>query len=256
MVRLSTQERQRRILQLARQQGQVEVLDVAGSLEVAPETIRRDLNQLARHGLIRRTRGGATAVESACFETGLDQRQVHHVESKRRIAAAAADFIGEAETVYIDEGYTHELLAAALPTDRSLTVLTTSLRTAATAAQNPRTTVLMLGGRVRDRTLASVGSWASSMLSGFVIDLAVMGANGISRERGLTTPDPHVAEVKAQAVKSAQRRILIGIHTKFGASTFCRFAEVSDFETIVTDTGLSAAEAHKYKLLGPDVHRV
>lgn len=83
-----------------------------------------------------------------------------------------------------------------------------------------------------------------------------MGANGISRDFGLTTPDPVVADVKAQAVRSARRRVLVGIHTKFGASSFCRFAEIGDFETIVTDTGLPAPEAHRYSLLGPNVIRV
>jgi DeoR/GlpR family transcriptional regulator of sugar metabolism len=48
----------------------------------------------------------------------------------------------------------------------------------------------------------------------------------------------------------------MGVHTKFGASSFCRFAEVGDFETIVTDTGLSSTEAHRYSLMGPQVIRV
>jgi DeoR/GlpR family transcriptional regulator of sugar metabolism len=93
------------------------------------------------------------------------------------------------------------------------------------------------------------------MLSGFVVDLAYLGANGISREHGLTTPDPAVAEVKAQAVRSAHRRVLSGVHTKFGISSFCRFAEISDFDVVITDTGLSASEAHRYSMLGPQVIR-
>ena len=59
------------------------------------------------------------------------------------------------------------------------------------------------------------------MLSGFVIDLAFVGANGISRESGLTTPDPAVADIKAHAVRAARRRVFVGIHTKFGVRTFC-----------------------------------
>jgi DeoR/GlpR family transcriptional regulator of sugar metabolism len=94
------------------------------------------------------------------------------------------------------------------------------------------------------------------MLAGFVIDLAFVGANGISREVGLTTPDPAVADVKAQAVRAARRRIFAGIHTKFGVRTFCRFAEIADFESLVTDTGLPASEAHRYSRLGPQVIRV
>src|SRR5256885_1934587 len=116
-------------------------------------------------------------------------------------------------------------------------------------------TVLLLGGRVGGRTLATVDHWTTAMLAGFVIDLAYVGANGISREHGLTTPDPAVADVKAQVVRVSRRRIFSGVHTKFGATSFCRFAEVADFEAIVTDSALPASEAHRYSLLGPHVIR-
>ncbi|MEV6582704.1 DeoR/GlpR family DNA-binding transcription regulator [Streptomyces sp. NPDC051582] len=252
---MRSEERHQRLLTLARQQGRLEVAGVAADFGVAPETIRRDLSELERRGLVRRTHGGAYPVESAGFETNLAQRVTLHVESKRRIAAQGAKLLGGAETVFVDEGYTPQLLATLLPTDRPLTLVTASLSTAAAVADSPHTT-LLLGGRVRARTLATVGSWACAMLSGFVIDLAYLGSNGISRDCGLTTPDPVVADVKAKALEVSRRRIFMGHHGKFGASSFCRFAEVSDFETIVTDTGLSVAEAHRYSLLGPQVIRV
>jgi DeoR/GlpR family transcriptional regulator of sugar metabolism len=94
------------------------------------------------------------------------------------------------------------------------------------------------------------------MLSGFVIDLAFIGANGISREHGLTTPDPAVSEVKRQAVLAARRRVFTGVHTKFGVASFCRFASLADLDVIVTSTKLAAAEAHRYSLQGPQVIRV
>ena len=253
---MRAEERQHRLLVLARHEGRVEVATAATDFGVAPETIRRDLSELERRGLVRRTHGAAYPVESAGFETNLAQRVTLHVENKRRIAAEAVKLIGEAETVFVDEGYTPQILAALLPSDRPLTVVTASLSTAAAIADSPNTTVLLLGGRVRARTLATVGSWACAMLSGFVIDLAFLGANGISRELGLTTPDPVVADVKAKALQVSRRRIFLGDHSKFGAISFCRFAEVSDFEAIVTDIGLSGAEAHRYALLGPQVIRV
>lgn len=222
---------------------------------VAQETIRRDLRALEEQGLVRRTHGGAHAVESSGFETNLSSRTTNYVPQKNRIAAAAAELLGEAETVFIDEGYTPHLIASALPRDRALTVVTASLSVSHTLADAEKITVLLLGGRVRNATLATVDHWASRMLAELVIDLAYIGANGISREHGLTTPDPAVSEVKAQAVRGSRRRVFAGVHTKFGAVTFCRFADVRDVESIVTDTGLSAAEAQRYSLLGPNVIR-
>jgi DeoR/GlpR family transcriptional regulator of sugar metabolism len=250
------EERQHQILVVARSEGTVDVGKLAADLAVAPETIRRDLRQLEQRGLVRRTHGGAYPVETARFETTLAMRTTRRVPEKRRIAAAAVGLLADAETLFIDEGFTPQLIAEALPNDRPLTVVTASLPIAAVLANSTPITVLMLGGRVRGRTLATVDHWATRMLAGFVIDLAFIGANGISREHGLTTPDPAVADVKAQVVRTARRRVFIGIHTKFGASSFCRFADVADFETIITDTALPASEAHRYSLLGPQVIRV
>ena len=253
---MNAEERHHRIVALARADGDVDVAKLAADLAVSPETIRRDLRVLEKHGLIRRTHGGAYPVETAKFETSLAMRTTRSVPEKRRIAAAAAALIGDAETIFIDEGFTPQLIAEALPTGRPLTAVTASLTTAAWLASSTPATVLLLGGRVRGKTLATVDHWATQMLSEFVIDLAFVGANGISREFGLTTPDPAVAAVKARVVRSARRRIFAGIHTKFGVSSFCRFADIADFETIVTDSALPASEAHRYSMLGPQVIRV
>lgn len=253
---MSAAERQRQIVGTARRLGSVEVTRLADALGVAKETVRRDLRVLEQHGLLRRTHGGAYPVESAGFETTLEYRTTMHVPEKRRIAAAAVELLGDAETVFVDEGFTPQLIAEALPTDRPLTVVTASLPVANALATAGDFTVLLLGGRVRGGTLATVEHWTTKMLAGFVIDLAFVGANGISREHGLTTPDPAVSEVKAQAMRAARRRVFAGLHTKFGAVSFCRFAEVGDFEALVTSTGLPAQEAHRYALQGPQILRV
>ncbi|MFI5660183.1 DeoR/GlpR family DNA-binding transcription regulator [Streptomyces sp. NPDC051684] len=253
---MSAEERQREIVRAARHSGSVDVTELADALGVAKETVRRDLRALEDHGLVRRTHGGAYPVESAGFETTLAFRTTMHVPEKRRIATAAAELLGDAETVFVDEGFTPQLIAEALPRDRPLTVVTASLATAGTLAENDNTTVILLGGRVRAGTLATVDHWTSKMLAGFVVDLAYIGANGISREHGLTTPDPAVSEVKSQAIRAARRTVFAGVHTKFGAVSFCRFAPVGALEAIVTSTQLPASEAHRYSLMGPQVIRV
>ncbi len=252
----TAEERQREIVRVARSTGSVDVTALAADLGVARETVRRDLRALEDHGLVRRTHGGAYPVESAGFETTLAFRATSHVPEKRKVAAAAAGLLGDAETVFVDEGFTPQLIAEALPTDRPLTVVTASLPVAGALAETGTVSVLLLGGRVRSGTLATVDHWTTRMLAGFVIDLAFIGANGISREHGLTTPDPAVGEVKTQAVRAARRVVFAGVHTKFGAAGFCRFAEVGALEAIVTSTLLPAAEAHRYSLLGPQVIRV
>jgi DeoR/GlpR family transcriptional regulator of sugar metabolism len=248
-------ERQRQILSRARADGRVEVGSLALDLDVAAETVRRDLRELVDRGVLQRVHGGAYPVESAGFESNIKHRSTSLIAEKRRIAAAAADRLHGAETVYIDEGITPQFVAEALRPESPLTVVTASLLAASALAEAPQVTVLLLGGRLRGRTLATVDHWALRMLDDLVIDLAFLGANGISREHGLTTPDPAVAAVKGRVVQRARRRVFVGLHTKFGAASFCRFAEVSDFEVLVTDTGLSPNDARRFSVLGPNVVR-
>jgi len=249
--------RRRLILAQVRGTGHVAVTDIADELEVAAETVRRDLKVLEGHGLLRRTHGGAYPVEGAGFETNMAYRSESWVPEKRRIAIAAAQQLGPAETVYLDEGYTPQLVAEELVgLGRSLTVVTSSLATAGILAASAAINVILLGGRVRSRALATVDHWATAMLSDLVIDLAVMGANGLTRDRGLTVPESGVAAVKAKAMQVSRRRVFVGIHTKFGVTSFCRFADVADFESLITDTLLSAHEAHRYSAYGPQVIRV
>lgn len=248
-------ERQRLILGRARRDGRVDVGALAADLDVAVETVRRDLRELAGRGVVHRVHGGAYPVESAGFETSVAQRSSSLLPEKRRIAAAAADRLHGAETVYIDEGVTPQFVAEALRPEGRLTVVTASLLAAQALASSPRITVLLLGGRLRGQTMATVDHWATSTLAGLLIDLAYLGANGISREHGLTTPDPAVAAVKAQVIARARRRVFVGVHTKFGITSFCRFGDIPDFETLVTDRGLSAGEAHRFSVLGPHVVR-
>jgi DeoR/GlpR family transcriptional regulator of sugar metabolism len=249
-------ERRRYLLGRARAVGQVGVTGAAQDLHVSVETVRRDLKVLEAHGLVRREYGVAYPVESAGFESDLAARESEWLPEKRRIAAEAILHVDDAETIFIDEGYLPQLVARQLPTETPLTVVTASLPVASMLAMRPSCSVVVLGGRLRGRTLATVDHWATSMLSDFVIDLAFMGANGISRTHGLTTPDPAVAAVKSAAVRASRRRIFIGAHLKFSAVSFARFAEVSDFEALITDTRLSLSEAHRYTQLGPTVIRV
>ncbi len=250
-------ERRRLILDQARASGHIQVTEMAIRLDVAAETVRRDLEVLEKHGLIRRTHGGAHPVDGAGFETHLTHRSDQMIPEKRRIATAAAENLGDAETIYLDEGSTPQLVGEELINlRRPLTVVTASVPAAALLAQIESISVLQLGGRLRGRTLGVVDHWATNMLSELVIDLAILGSNGITRERGLTTPDPAVSNVKHRVVGVSRRRLFVGVHTKFGTNSFCKFADLADFEMLITDTGLTAQDAHRYSELGPSVIRV
>jgi DeoR family fructose operon transcriptional repressor len=168
------------LVERAREAGRVEVASTSAELAVAPETIRRDLNELERQGLLRRVHGGAVPIERLGFEGNVKRRAARHHREKERIARAAVSLVRNADSVYFDEGSTVQLFAEAVQVDHALTAVTNSLLTGAVLATRRNVTVILLGGRVRPRTLGTLGHWASGMLDDLVVDLAFIGANGVS----------------------------------------------------------------------------
>ncbi|HUG86751.1 MAG TPA: DeoR/GlpR family DNA-binding transcription regulator, partial [Euzebya sp.] len=211
---------------------------LAEDLAVTPETIRRDLTHLERLGQLKRVHGGAIPLDRLGFEPGIEARDVSMTAEKDRIAKAALAELPEEGAVLLDAGTTTSRLAAALPSDRELTVVTNALNIATTLAMRPNLNVLMVGGRVRGRTLATVDTWAAAMLHDVFVDVAFMATNGISVERGLTTPDPTEAAMKRLMIASARRTVLVADHTKVGNDHLVRFADIGQIDTFLTDSGL------------------
>ena len=125
-------------------------------------------------------------------------------EEKERIAKAALAELPTEGSVLLDAGTTTARLAELLPSDRDLTVVTNALPIALTLSVRPGLTLLLLGGRVRGRTLAAVDDWALQGLRDVNVDVAFVGTNGISVERGLTTPDPAEGAVKRAMIAAAE----------------------------------------------------
>lgn len=250
------EQRRRLILQAVRDQGCVGVSTLAGSLEVAAETVRRDLHVLEDHGLVRRTHGGALPVDKPHFETRVLHKSRQLAREKRQIAAACVEQLEGQESIFLDEGSTTMAVAECLRAQEgSLTVVTPSLLIATLLSDRTSTDVLFLGGRLRGSAMATVGPAATSMLAELRPDVAVMTASGISLERGVSTSDAQAAELKRVAMRSSGRALFAGDHTKFGTSSFCCYAAVQDFEVIITDGGLSSGVAAKYRSHGVRVVR-
>lgn len=228
---------------------------LADDLGVTSETIRRDLTVLERAGVLRRVHGGAIPIERLGFEPGLAARDAVMTAEKERIAKAALAALPQEGAVIIDAGTTTGRLAAVLPADRELTVVVNAPPLAVALASRPNLTVIMLGGRVRGRTLATVDDLALRPLEHLFVDVAFMATNGCTPEHGLTTPDPAEAAVKRAMVGTARRAVLLADHTKFSQDYMARFAELSDIDVIYSDTGLDRGLAAELEAAGPEVVR-
>jgi DeoR family fructose operon transcriptional repressor len=253
LANMYAEERQRWIVERARAGGRVEVAALAVELGVTTETVRRDLTTLERHALLRRVHGGAIPIERLGFEPALAARDSVLTDEKERIARLALAELPDEGSILLDAGTTTARLAAALPADRELVVLTNGLPIAMALSVRPNITVLMIGGKVRGRTQAAVDAWALQALADSYVDVAFIGTNGISPERGLTTPDTTESAVKRAMIRAARRSVVLADHTKVGQDHLSRFAALDEIDTLITDSGLDLQVADELRALGPKV---
>lgn len=252
---MQAEERQQKILSRARTDGRVDVMRLAEEFSVTSETIRRDLTLLERAGTVRRVYGGAVPVGRPAVDAALSARDALMTTEKERIAKTALAEVPEEGAIVIDAGSTTGRLAELLPTDRELTVIVNSLPLATLLTPRASLTVIMLGGRVRRNTFATVDDWLLQPLSQMYVDVAFMGTSGVSLQRGLTTPDPREASFKAAMMASARRSVLLADHTKFGNDSLARFGALSDIDMLITDAGVDDGTAAEIGLAGPRVVR-
>ncbi len=253
--RLLPHERHLHILERARSHSRVEVAVLARELDVTTETIRRDLTILEQQGQVRRVHGGAVHVQRLGYEPSVTARRERQTAEKARIGRTALDLLPDGGSILIDSGTTTMELARRLPTDRALTVVTNSLPVASLLAEWPQVELLALGGRLREVTKALVGPWPMAALERLHVDVAFIGANGVTPEAGLTTPDLAEAQVKSAMVAAGGLVVCLADHTKIGQTQLCRFADLSQVDVVVTDAGLDDELAAELGAAGPRVIR-
>ncbi|RNM17483.1 DeoR/GlpR family DNA-binding transcription regulator [Nocardioides pocheonensis] len=249
------EERQAAIVTRARAEGRVEVASLADSLGVTTETVRRDLTALERAGVLRRVHGGAIPVERLGFEPAVDTREQVATSEKEAIAKAALNELPVDGAIALDAGTTTLRLAEAIPADRELTVVTNGLPIAMALAGRPNLTVHVVPGRVRSRTLAAVGEASVAFLRELYVDVAFLGTNGFSPERGFTTPDAEEAATKRALIGCAGRSVALADSSKHGVNHFAAFAGIEDIDLLITDGGLDPRKVSGLEAAGLQVVR-
>lgn len=237
------------------QHGRVSVLDAAGDFGVSGETVRRDLAALERRGIARRVHGGAVARSSVqAVELDLLEREARQSPQKQRIAAAALAFLPAVDgSVIIDAGTSTAALVDALPDEHSLTAVTHGVATAAQLARLGQVDLHVIGGHVRGATGAAIGAGTVAAYETVGVDVAFIGTNGISLERGLTTVDFGEAAVKRAIVARAARTVVLADSSKLDTDYIVTFAALSVIDVLVTDSDASTECVARLREAGVEV---
>lgn len=233
-------QRQAMILKEVRRYGGVRISDLVGQLGVSDMTVRRDLDVLARNGLLEKVHGGATTVaEPSTDEPGFEAKSLRELPEKESLVMEAVRLVRPGCAVGLSAGTTTWLLAHQLREIGELTVVTNSIHVSDVfhETQNPGQTVLLTGG-IRTPSDALVGPMAVSALRNLHLDVVFVGAHGMDPRAGLTTPNLMEAESNRALIDAGHRLIAVADHTKWGVVGISTFAALDEVDVLVTDTGL------------------
>ena len=238
--------RQSLILQAVRSDGSARVSDLTQQLGVSDMTIRRDLEVLARDGLVEKVHGGAVLPGShSTHEPGFEDKLVLERPEKSSIARAAAGLVRPGPAVALSAGTPPVALAQCLLDVPGLTIVTNSLRVANLFSGNrgPESASVVLTGGMRTASDALVGPVADLTIRSLHFDTVFLGCTGIDPEVGLTTPNLAEAETNRSFIKVARRVVVLADHTKWSVVSLASFASLDEINVLVTD-GLLPADAH------------
>jgi DeoR/GlpR family transcriptional regulator of sugar metabolism len=234
MPQLAT-ERQDQIERFIREHRRATVGELSHFFEVSEPTIRRDLEKLESSGKVRRSHGGALALESAAPEPPVLQRLQVCGEEKFQIGRAAAQLIQDGETIFLGSGTTTLEVARNLTGKKNLTVITNALTVANQLAGNEDITLILTGGVLRHSENSLTGHLVEKTLKEFRADKVIISIRSLSLAEGLTS-DNFLETLTDRAILGFARQvILVADHTKFANTSAVRVAPVTAIQTIVTD---------------------
>jgi DeoR/GlpR family transcriptional regulator of sugar metabolism len=223
--------------------------ELSAELGVSQSTVRRDLDELASTGTLRRVHGGAVAADERLDEPHFDVKAATAASEKFRIAQRAVELLAPDDTVYLDSGSTVLAAARLLAGWTRLTVVTNSLPVATElAGRGPR--VIVIGGELRATSRALVGPLTRSVLESLHVDRALMGTFALSLDEGLSTTDPSEAYTKHLVMQRAREVILLAASHKLGTRSFVSAGRIEDVDVLVTDGGIDERTARALKRRG------
>jgi DeoR/GlpR family transcriptional regulator of sugar metabolism len=240
---VKTEPRRQQILNLLEDTGTINVNELAERFRVSLVTIRNDLDDLEKEGLLQRTFGGAIFSHRSRFNKSFRERIQQQRDEKRAVAMAALGYIKEGDTIILDAG-TSTLALAQLLKERSMSVFVITCSVpAALELSSGGYDILLLGGTVRNKSLALLGRETLTILERYRADKAFLGSSGFTAKRGHSTPNPDDAQIKEAIMRAADETYVLVDSSKYGHDCLTSYARLRDVDLTITDSRLSRSKA-------------
>lgn len=232
-------ERHERIKSELEKDGFVSVNELADRLGISISTVRRDLIDLERQGVVIRTRGGAgLAGHELALEPGRSSRAVQHISEKQKIGRKAAELVEDSGCIILDTGTTTMEVARQLKPKHPLRVITDSIEIAYELADRENVTVLVTGGILMPGAYGLRGSFGEYMLNSMHAQVCVMGAIGLTLREGLTKHEIEALQIRQKMVEISHKLICLADSSKFDVTGLVSVCPIDRVDVLITDTGI------------------
>lgn len=245
-------ERQQTILRLLREHGRVFSAPLAVQMGVSEDSIRRDLRDLASQGQCRKVYGGALPAAPA-FPPLVD-RHAQQREQKQALARAAAAHVRPGELVLLDAGSTNSAIAACLPDQQGIRVITNAPDIAVLLMARSGIEVSLIGGRLDPRIGAAVGAQALEAIAALRVDVCFIGTCAVDAEAGMWAVDGEEAALKRAMLAASSRCVVVASNEKLGAQAAHRIGGVEQIDILVLEADAPSAQAEAFARRGVDLH--
>lgn len=227
-------------------------------LEVSLATVRRDLQELEERGLLRRTHGGAVAIEPLFYEAFRHDRSFQDqvgsfADEKRRIAQLASEFVSPGDTIALTAGTTTTEVIRCLHAISGITVVTNTVNVAMELSNRRDINVFVTGGHLRGDWFSLVGPAAVATIHGLFVDVLFVGVNGIEAQRGLTCFNADEADINLAMVRQAKRKIAVADRSKLGVVAKWLICPTDAVDLLITDSGAPEAAIAPFREHGLEV---
>lgn len=243
-------ERQRKIFEIIKKEKTISNKNLQNKLFISESTLRRDLNDMERQGIIHRTHGHSSLIESSSRESSILVRVQTQVKEKNSIAVKCATLLTKNESYFVDSSSTAGYVLPLLDNLPNVTVITNGLNNAAILTQSPNVRVYLPGGIIYNNTNSVLGIDTVNYIKNFNCNAFIFSCGGISLASGITEASLEQALVKREMLNHSKVHILLVDHTKFDKIFLCKTCEFEDIDYVITDKMPSEAYLEAFKRSG------
>ncbi|MGI4789363.1 MAG: DeoR/GlpR family DNA-binding transcription regulator [Janthinobacterium lividum] len=242
------EERRRNILATLERERKVIASELSEALQISGDTVRRDLNEMAATGLLKRVHGGALPPAPTLIPYRVREQESN--AAKAAIAAACVGLLRSGQVIIIDSGTTALRIAQELPLDLEVTVVTNSVPVLDTLSSHPRVEVIGIGGSLFKDIRCTVGAQAVSEFRAINADVCILGLNAIHPEVGLCVLEHESMLVKTAMIQGARQVVAVTASDKLGTIGPFVFGPLSALTHLVTDSNASEETLAPYHNAG------